>query len=823
MGLFNSIRLGSSAAGDYEIERSVRFNGDRETNFQQFRRTGGSTVSTYTISMWAKNCGVGTGVYRMLFSIGQENDANAGWNGLTDSDTMGFQGGNGTYLTSTEVFRDPSAWFHYLISVNSNNFTTYINGASIKTGTIRSLDTSTNGIRIGINYGTTYPWDGYIADYHLIDGQALTPSSFTKTDAITGELIPIKYSGSYGSEGAHLTFEDNSGTTATTLGKDSSGNGNNYTPSGDWSVAAGVGNDSVTDTPTNNFCTFNPLKVNHSAPIVFKEGLLQHNGVSGNNHLRSATTMQVTSGKWYVEFKFVSGYETTNGTVGFGICTDAGHRDSNNDAAWYENSNNFLALQYRNDGEVVRSEVGTSTDELTGLSTFVNGDVMGLAVDLDNDKFFISKNGTWFSNGTGTQDPANGTNPLYSGGVLTSRKSDGFYFNISGYSAQVVSADFGQHGYAYTPPTGFKAVNTANLPDPTIKQPNKHFDILLWTGNNTDNRAITGLNFQPDFTWIKRRSGGGMSHFVVHALGSYTDSSGNGNVGPLATNDTYAESNALSDGGFESFNSDGFTLGKGSSTANAAAPYQRNNASSETYVGWNWKGSSSTVANSDGSISSSVRVNASAGFSVAGWTGTNGNGTVGHGLGVAPKVVIIRRRASASSWVVYHEEVGNTKRLTLDSAGAECSASANWFNNTSPTSTTFSVGSDGGSNGSTDTYVAWCFSEVGGYSKFGSYIGNNNANGAFVPLGFRPALVLIKNREAGSTAWYMLDNKRDPDNPAQEYLAAEDSAGEGTYVFYDFLSNGFKLRNTGSAQNPNGQEVIYMAFAESPFRYSRAR
>ena len=206
--------------------------------------------------------------------------------------------------------------------------------------------------------------------------------------------------------------------------------------------------------------------------------MLQYNCVSGNNHLRSDTTMQVSSGKWYVEFKFISGYETANGTVNFGINTSGGHRDSNNDAIWYENSINYKAIRYSNDGKVYVYNAGTGTELLSGLQTFANGDVMGIALDLDNNKFFVSKNGTFFSNGSGTQDPVTGAYPLASGSNISSRKNQGWSFTISGYSAQVVTADFGQQGYDYTPPTGFKSVCARNMKpelSPAIIDPEKHF------------------------------------------------------------------------------------------------------------------------------------------------------------------------------------------------------------------------------------------------------------------------------------------------------------------------------------------------------------
>ena len=270
-----------------------------------------------------------------------------------------------------------------------------------------------------------------------------------------------------------------------------------------------------------------------------------------------------------------------------------------------------------------------------------------------------------------------------------------------------------------------------------------------------------------------------MSPFWVSRGITISDSSGTGNVGPLAPNDSYAQSNTNTDGGFASFDIDGFTLGKGNSTANADAPYQRNNADSATYVAWCWKaGGATTVANTDGSIASAVSVNKEAGFSIVTYTGTNGNGTFGHGLGKAPKWVVIRRRDNASNWAVYHESIGNTKRLLLDS-GNGSATSSNWWNNTSPTSTTVSVGTDAGHNGSTDGYVAYCWTDVPGFSKFGSYVGNGDGNGQFVYLGFRPAFILIMSE--ASENWIIADyirNSNDRTSPADIYIITNGNGAE---------------------------------------------
>ena len=821
MGLFSSIRLGSSGAGDYEVERSLKFNAD-DTVYLERTPSSNGNKRTWTFSTWIKRSKLTA--LQTFFSAGSNNpDVIIKFTPSDQFEISRYGGGYQTQVTSTHKFRDPSAWYHLVGAVDttqstaSNRVKMYVNGTQITDFAISSypsqdyeypeINDTGFSTKVGKHGSNSQNFDGYMSEVHFIDGLQLTPSSFAETDDVTGEWKPKKYVGSYGTNGFKLTFSDNSGTTDTTLGKDSSGNGNNLTPY-NFSVAAGVGNDSLTDTPTNNFCTFNPLKVNPSAPIVFKEGNLEHNGVSGNNHLRSATTMQVTSGKWYVEFKFISGYETANGTVGFGICTDAAHRDSNNDAAWYENSNNFLALQYRNDGEIVRSEAATSTDDLTGLSTFANGDVMGLALDLDNDKFFVSKNGTWFSNGTGTQDPANGTNPLYSGGVLTSRKSDGFYFNISGYSAQVVAADFGQHGYAYTPPTGFKKVCTANFPDPSIAKPNQHFNTLLYTGNDSSDRDITGVGFQPDLLWIKNRSQTDW-HMVQDSV--------RGANKVLYSNTTDGEDTDNTNGHVNSFLADGFNVDAG-----ASGNVNENN---ENYVAWNWYAGGSTVTNNDGSRTAQVRANPTAGFSIVTSTsGGSSDGTYdsfGHGLGVAPDIILFKNRDIGDNWSVYNSNFSNAYTKILQFNTIDETTSTNHWGTANPTSTTFSLNQASVFNSAGEDLVAYCFSEVAGYSKFGTYVGVDNANGIFVHTGFKPAFVMIKRLEGGYS-WYMLDNKRDPINPIHENLYANDNIATYDYSMGDLLSNGFKLRNTGTDTN-KVDDHIFLAFAESPFKYTRAR
>ena len=328
----------------------------------------------------------------------------------------------------------------------------------------------------------------------------------------------------------------------------------------------------------------------------------------------------------------------------------------------------------------------------------------------------------------------------------------------------------------------------------TIDNPADHFNTVLYTGNG-GTQSITGVGFAPNLAWIKNR--GETNH---HRLMDTTRG---------ATKDSYPDlvaAEATTANGLTSFDSDGFSLG-------SDAGFNKNNI---TYVSWNWLAGASTSANTDGSINSTVTVNQTAGFSIVSYVGTDANATVGHGLGVAPNWVLVKGRTTANNWRNGHDGLTSwAYRINLEDGGTESSQSSVW-NSTAPTNTVFSIGDSSSVSDNGITHMAYCFAEKKGYSKFGSYTGNGNADGTFVFTGFRRSLVIYK-RTNNAADWHMYDNKRDPFNEMDLCLFPSGSYADSPGDALDFLSNGFKQRNTGAEANASGDNYIYMAFAENPF------
>jgi len=331
----------------------------------------------------------------------------------------------------------------------------------------------------------------------------------------------------------------------------------------------------------------------------------------------------------------------------------------------------------------------------------------------------------------------------------------------------------------------------------TINKPNTYFNPVLYQSNNSTGQSITGVGFQPDFLWVKDRQAGG-AHVLVDVVRGSTKWLGSANTDAEVTRADQVTS----------FDSDGFTLGADSGNF---INYQTNNN-----VAWNWKAGGTAVSNTDGDITSSVSANTTNGFSIVSYTGTGANATVGHGLGEVPKMIIFKNRSSVKSWAIYHTSLGATKFIWLNEAGA-VSTYTPMFNDTEPTSSVFSVGTDLASNVSADNYIAYCFADKAGFSKMGSYTGNGSADGPFVYLGFKPAFTMLKRTDLGAS-WYLFDNKRNTYNPLDKRLYPNANSAEATVAGgeIDYISNGFKIRRVETDINASGGSYIYMAFAEAP-------
>ena len=329
----------------------------------------------------------------------------------------------------------------------------------------------------------------------------------------------------------------------------------------------------------------------------------------------------------------------------------------------------------------------------------------------------------------------------------------------------------------------------------TIKKPSDYFNTKLYTGTGSSN-SVTGVGFQPDWVWIKHRNGTG-EHDIYDAVRGATKK--------ISSNTADAEVNQTN--GLSAFGSDGFTVVNSTAT----------NLNNGTYASWNWLANGAGVANTDGSISSTVSVNTTAGFSIVKFTGTGANATVGHGLGVKPNVIILKSYENGQQWSSYWSALGATKYMRFNTTDAAETASNRW-NNTEPTTSVFTVSTDGEVNTNGQNQIAYCFAEKQGFSKFGSYTGNGSTDGTFVYTGFKPAFVMTKVTDAADS-WTLWDNKRDVDNVATSMLRADTDQVEDTSSSYlvDFISNGFKWRSSDGKQNGSGNAYIYMAFAENPF------
>jgi hypothetical protein len=532
--------------------------------------------------------------------------------------------------------------------------------------------------------------------------------------------------------------------------------------------------------------------------ITLSDGNLTADWTSGtgsNQHARS--TFAMLSGKWYFETRMNS---LSGGDLGVAF------ENHINDSVGF--GADQLGFSYRSDGQKQNSSS-------SGFgASFGTGDILACAYDADAGSIQFYKNGvsqgTAFTGISIDQSAYFAVGKASSGATMDASVNFGQNPTFSGALTAGTNADDSGKGlFKYAPPSGFLALCEDNLPTPAIADPGKYFKSVLYEGSNVSNGVgrspVRGVGFKPDFVWIKCRDQS-QNHILYDSVRG---------LQPLNSNNVNVESTFDSQilGGYDE---DGFTT----------SPNNDSNYNGQSFVAWCWKAGGAAVSNADGTLASQVSVNQDAGFSIVSYTGTGANATVGHGLGKTPSMIIVKKRSDSveSNWTVYHKSLGNTKRLFLNLTNGESTNSATW-NDTTPTSSVFSLGGSTYINDDTETHIAYCWSEIEGYSKFGSYVGNSSNDGTFVYCGFKPAWVMIKVITTGTTnSWYMHDSSRNSTNPSLEYLTANNSTG-GTVATspLDMLSNGFKLRN-GSYDGYNGAYTyIFAAFAESPFQTANAK
>jgi hypothetical protein len=806
---------GNVAGGDfypYTVDYSCRFYGNDKLTWTA---PSGGNRKTFTISLWAKPAMDGTS--SVFFNV---DGSGAGDSfGVYHQDTGGFYAFGYSAALSyyqrqqiNQLYRDPSAWYHWVFAYDTTAATTadrfkiYVNGVE--------LDQSnwTNTTTFPLNADTGWNESGrpheigeyaddvsstdthmYMAQFAVVDGQQLDASSFGEFK--NGIWVPKDLSGlTFGTNGFWLDFSNSAA-----LGTDVSGNGNNFTVSGLTS------SDQMIDTPTNNFATYNPLDL-VSTPLL-SEG---NTKLETPNSTQATCTMLPRTGKWYWEVmspNLWNGVGTTGyrGVVGI-TKNPAKTIDANQTVQIYmgDGYGANVAGRILKYGSQVKAGVTSTTD---------TNDIIGILYDADNLtlEFFIN-NVSWYEV-TGLDNKQHLPFVQGDGTPSTSQNTEwnmnfGNNGDFNGNKTAQGNADENGYGdFYYTPPTGALALCTANLPEPAIgpnstTKTDEVFAPILYTGNGTS-QSISTLDFQPDFTWIKNRDAAD-NHMLFDAVRGATKYSNSNTTDAEAT-----DAQSLS-----SFNSNGFSVG-----SNVAV-----NTNAEDYVAWNWKGNGSGVSNTDGATASTVSANTDAGFSIVTYTGTGSVTTVGHGLGVTPNFIIVKARDEGAgyNWCSYSSMLGptyNTGGLDVTSAA---DAHPNYWANTAPTSSVFTVSTYGVVNDNGGQMLAYCFAEVEGFSSFGSYIGNGSADGSFIYTGFRPAFVMVKRTDS-TASWLINDAKRDTYNLVTRGLFPNGSGAEATGYDSDFLSNGFKIRDTTTIMNASGGTYIYMAFAEMPFKYSVGR
>ena len=803
------------AIGEAVIQKSLRFRRGSSTYLSRTPASQGDRRK-FTISWWMK-ISQDTTSTNTIFSA-QRSTLNPDFQinlyeyaliimGNKDGSSSSYM----VSLVTERLFRDPNNWYHCVVAFDTNDSTSsnrvkiYVNGDQVtdfaagstglshntypSSGDQTSWGTNEATQNIGRRYDGDKYFDGYLAEINYVDGSQLTADSFGFTDDQTGIWMPKRYEGGYGNvdNGFRLDFLDNSSTAA--LGIDKSPNGNDFSVS-NHSVSASLTNDSMPDTPTNNFCILNHL--NKTTSFTGKDGGLTFDQTSNDQAITGS--FFVTSGKWYWEFYKNSGH---NPEIGISV---VGRETLNNRSTGFIDGR----LAFISNGGNLRTG-SSSTASITGSSSGQTGaGWLRIACDMDNKKIWFSDlSGNYFNSG----NPATGANPAYD--FSSHATADGWapYICLTTASDANGYPNFGQfdlNSFSSNIPAGFKTLTSKNLRDHLLTSsqainPSEHFAAITYTGAQSSTN-ITGLLFEPDLIWCKSRTQL-YNHYIFDRLRGFGNN--------LIPNSNAAEgSDATAIAGTHS---SGFFM---SSSSGISDTYQAPN----NYVAWCWKAGGAAVTNNDGNTTSQVSVNREAGFSIITYAGSGQPRTIGHGLGKKPAWVMTKSRDDTDDWMVWHKNIHTSNignySMPLNSGSSRDNASKYWYDQ-EPTSTVFYRGD----YSSGDDMVAYCWAEIPGYSKFGTYTGNLNVDGPFINLGFRPAWVMTARVDSGDN-WIIKDSARNTFNDVYFNFAANSNAVEfgstGNNQTFDFVSNGFKIRGQDSGVSSNGNPFVYFAFAEQP-------
>lgn len=829
MALFPTSAIPAGSTG-YDIDNSLRFNDDSNHYMERTPSSDGNR-RTWTVSFWCKRGNLGHVVPNHQYIIFGANNNDARICFTEDDSHDGFRvvESQRFELITRGKKRDTAQWYHFVVQydstqgTSSNRIKIYQNGTRIPAGSphwhienypSQNLESRlfTDDIVQQIGRSPQYTnrrWDGYLAEVHYVDGQALTSADFGEVDEDWGHWKPKKYTGSYGTNGFYLDFSN-----ASSLGNDKAGSNN-------WTVYNLSTHDQVTDSPTNNWCTWQPTHLDRNeSNHTWSEGSLKVVENGGGGYWReSFSTFEIPkTGKWYMEFYHVSGNAHIGITTGPGATVldyndvvKAGH------AFWDYDATQGGEIYFKNSS-------GSTTVSQPGAQSNV---VYAISVDAGTVKFWKSNSvvHTFTQKTTDYDPPVHAMVQMYSGATWVANFGQDHTFagaKSGGSNAQDAE---GYGSFYYTPPSGHKALCAKNLDDPAIK-PEDHFHQHAYIQTGSTNNGTVQTVTTPasnGLVWIKNRS-------YSNANATFDILRGGSKLMNWAGTD--ADETV---GGGITFGTTSYTIG------NDSGGYGFNNRTGDKYIAHSWKANGSGSSNTSGTINSTVSANTAAGFSIVSYTGNgSSNQTIGHGLSSAPEFIMVRNTPSGHALRTAHRFFNQRSNpfhyqgLMNSSSGSN--ADTRSWQDTAPTSTKFYVGTDTDTNESGQPHIAYCWHSVEGYSRIGEYMGAGQDNGgAFVHCGFEPAFVLVKNiSHSGNWAVqnrsdYLANNGVDmgtcgnhDSNQINPYLYWNSNSGNSTGHGFDFYSNGFKVRNYNNDWGNGGHHYFYMAFAKRPWKYSNA-